>query len=248
MRRGGGVLLLRPKSGLRQEESMDRDIFDSVMADVFASFQKRTNPDMFEVLFNNVSAHDNEFIAWAGAQLMDYEKLPLNIGRELRKVLLPAWELLQMRRKQREALEAAGVDPAQADGFCKSGKPGCPECAGAAGADGEGWIYAWPAGAKPGSAPTAFPCVCNFMVDSLFQNAEVRKATRAELEAEGWSLREPALKREHPSPLKLSLEAFLQRVADAKAQAANPAAAGGAEFGMRSPEEDGGDAAPAAAW
>jgi len=134
----------------------------------------------------------DDFIIWAAEQMQDADRLPPNIGRTLKKELYPAWKASQMPTFTNEQFYAD---------MC--GDPDCPECRG------KGWFYVWKKGAKPGTAPTAIPCLCNMTCDA-FPDMEIRKASLADLKANGWTFHEPPrIRNRPPKPLKKSLQETL---------------------------------------
>ena len=59
---------------------------------IFAAHSKQfPSADAIAVIWTRVSAKPDSFMAWAAKELMDYEKLPGNIGLELESVLYPRW-------------------------------------------------------------------------------------------------------------------------------------------------------------
>lgn len=184
---------------------MDRQNFDNAMNEAFAAFQKpQPRPAVLDAIFKRVSDLPDEFLAWAVDALADGEKLPANLGRELRR-MFPAWK-------------AENTPVAQHDPWANecSGDPNCPDCGGT------GWHYVYPLGAlyKPGLAPYAVPCLCNTVVDAW--EDPPKKASLEELKASGrWTMRPPAMVRNRP--LKPMARSFGQLMAALKAGRGVPA-------------------------
>ena len=172
---------------------MDKALFDSKIKETYATYGKPDpRPSVLEAAFKRVADLPDEFIVWAAEQLQDADKLPNNLGRELKKSLFPAWRASQMPTFTNEQYYAD---------MC--GDPDCPECRG------KGWFYVWKRGAKPGTAPTAIPCLCNLTCDA-FPDMEIRKASLADLKANGWTFHEPPrIRNRPPQPLKKSLQELL---------------------------------------
>lgn len=178
---------------------MNRQTFDNAMGEVFAAFQKPApRPAVLDAIFKRVADFPDEFVFWASDQLVDGDKLPANLGRELRR-MLPAWKA--------EAMPACQPDPWANE--C-SGDPNCPDCGGT------GWHYVYPLGKlyQPGLAPYAIPCLCNTVVDAWEQAP--KKASLDDLKRSGrWTMRPPVTLRSGPrKPMARSLSQFM---ADLKA-------------------------------
>lgn len=175
---------------------MDKHLFDERVKETFAAFGKADpRPAVLEAAYKQVADYPDDFIIWAAERLQDADKLPANIGRELRKSLYPSWKASQMPTFTNEQFFAD---------MC--GDPQCPEC------HGKGWFYVWRRGARPGTAPTAIPCVCNVTCDA-FPDIDLKKATLADLKANGWTFREPPrIRHRPPQPLKISLHDLLARL------------------------------------
>ena len=171
---------------------MDRTFFDETMNGIFAAFQKaQPRQAVLDEAFKPVADLPDDFIAWAADKLKEDEKLPLNIGRELKR-LWPAFKA--------ETTPAAQPDPYANEA---SGDPNCPDCKGA------GWHYVYPIGCRPGTAPYAVPCLCNTVVDGW--EHPPRKASLADLKATGrWTMRRPPVVRDRePQPMKRSLSELM---------------------------------------
>ena len=172
---------------------MEKMLFDRLIGETYATYGKLApRQAVLDQAFKFVADYPDDFIIWAADQLQDADKLPSNIGRELKKVLFPAWKASQM----------PAFTNAQ---FYEdlSGDPDCPEC------HGKGWFYVWKRGAKPGTAPTAIPCLCNLTCDA-FPDMEIKKASLADLKANGWTFHEPPrIRNRPPTPLKKSLRDLL---------------------------------------
>lgn len=167
---------------------MNRQTFDSAMGEVFAAFQKPApRPAVLDAIFKRVEELPDEFVYWAADVLQDEEKLPMNLGRELR-LMYPAWKA--------ETTPVAQPDPYANE---VSGDPNCPDCHGA------GWHYVYPVNCRPGTAPYAVPCLCNTVVDSW--EHPPRKASLEDLKATGkWTMRRPPVVRDRePQPMKRPL-------------------------------------------
>lgn len=177
---------------------MERTRFDRVMNEVFAAFQKQQpRQAVLDVIFEKVADLPDDFIDWAAAKLKDEEKLPLNLGRELKR-LWPAFKA--------ETTPVEQYDPYANE---QAGDPNCPDCRG------RGWHYVWPTDPKlykPGCAEYAVPCLCNTTVDSW--EHPPRKASLADLKATGrWTMRRPPMVRNgEPKPLGFSLQQMLDRL------------------------------------
>ena len=181
---------------------MDRILFNTFMDEVFAAFQKpRPRDAVLNVIFKQVESLPDDFVAWAAEQLQDSDKLPLNVGRHLRKTLYPEW--------------LSGHLAPQAGGL--SGDPLCRECRG------EGWFLVWRKDAGPGTAPTAHPCMCNRIVDSWMEYRP-RKVCLADLKRDGWTFHEPPMVRDRPPlPLSRSLQELLDSIHAGKGLPPHPA-------------------------
>lgn len=175
---------------------MDRTLFDNLVKEVWASFGKPDpRPAMLVAAYKQVADYPDEFMLWAAEQMQDSDKLPVNLGRELRKSWYPGWKASQ--------IQSVSMDQFVND-MC--GDPQCPEC------HGKGWFYVWRRGARPGTAPTAIPCICNVTCDA-FPDIDLKKATLADLKANGWTFREPPrIRNRPPTPLKFSLQSLLDRL------------------------------------
>lgn len=177
---------------------MNRVDFDEAMNGVFAAFQKPVpRQGILDEIFKPVENCEDEFVVWAAAKLKEEEKLPPNIGRELKR-LYPVWRA--------ENTPVAPYDPRRNE---YSGDENCPEC------KGTGWFYVYPTSPKlykPGLAPFAVPCLCNTVVDSW--EHPPRKACLEDLRRTGrWTFRRPPDVRNHePTPLKTSLRDLLDRL------------------------------------
>ena len=171
---------------------MNRQTFDNAMGEVFAAFQKPApRPAVLDAIFKRVEELPEEFVFWASEKLQDEEKLPANLGRELLR-MFPAWKAENFSQPQH--------DPWANE---TSGDPNCPDCGGS------GWHYVWRRPARPGTAPTAIPCLCNTVVDAW--EDPPRRASLEDLRRAGiWTLREPPMVRTRPPvPLKRSLAEVL---------------------------------------
>lgn len=177
---------------------MDRSYFDKVMNGVFAAFQKpQPREGVLEEAYKPVADYPEDFIDWAAVKLKEEEKLPLNLGRELKR-LYPAWKA--------ETTPVEQWDPYRNE---QSGDKNCPEC------KGTGWFYVYPTDPKlykPGLAPYAIPCLCNTVVDSW--EHPPRKACLEDLRRTGkWTFHRPPDVRNHePTPLGFSLRQLLDRL------------------------------------
>lgn len=173
---------------------MDRQLFDTLMNETYAAYGKPApRQAVLDAAFKQVEPFPDGFMLWAADILQDSDKLPANIGRELRKGLYPAWKASQM---------AAVSEERFVNDIC--GDPHCPDCGG------KGWFYVWRWEAKPGTAATAIPCLCNMTCDA-FPDMELRKASSRDLLANGWVFEEPAVVRTRPpKPLKKSLQETLE--------------------------------------
>ena len=172
---------------------MEKTLFDRLIGETYATYGKPTpRQSVLDAAFKFVADFPDEFILWAAEQMQDADRLPPNIGRTLKKDLFPAWRASQMPTFTNEQYYAD---------MC--GDPDCPECRG------KGWFYVWKRGAKPGTAPTAIPCLCNLTCDA-FPDMEIRKASLADLKANGWTFHEPPrIRNRPPQPLKKSLQEML---------------------------------------
>ena len=175
---------------------MDKTLFDRLIKETYATYGKPDpRPSVLDAAFKQVSELPDDFILWAAEKLQDADRLPANIGRELRKELFPAWKASQMPTFTAEQFYAD---------MC--GDPQCPECRG------KGWFYGWRKGAPAGTAPTAIPCLCNITCDA-FPDMELKKACLADLKANGWTFHEPPrIRNRPPQPLKFSLQELLGRL------------------------------------
>lgn len=176
---------------------MNRQTFDNAMGEVFAAFQKPApRPAVLDAIFKRVSELPDEFVFWASDQLVEGEKLPVNLGRELLR-MFPAWKAENFSQPQH--------DPWANE---QSGDPNCPDCGGS------GWHYVYPLGKwyRPGLAPYAVPCLCNTVVDGW--EHPPKKASLEDLKRTGrWTMRPPAMVRDHePTPLRTSLQEMLSRL------------------------------------
>ena len=173
---------------------MDKQLFDTLMNETYATYGKPApRQPVLDAAFKQVEALPDEFMLWAAEQLQDSDRLPANIGRELRKGLYPSWRASQM--------VAFSEEQVMND---LSGDPACPDCGG------KGWHYVWRWNAKPGTAATAIPCLCNMTADA-FPDVELRKASSSDLLANGWVFDEPPVARTRPpKPLKRSLQEMLE--------------------------------------
>ncbi len=223
----------------------------TVLKEVFAAFQRnQPRDDVLEAIYRQVEDLPDEFCVWAGEQLKDFERLPMNLGRELRRSLLPAWELMQVRNRQADL----GADA----GSWRSGREDCPECRalltdelGTFEIRGEGWHYVWPLDAKPGSAPTAIPCVCNYLAEMSMPG--VRKMTRQEVQAAGiWTYRRPEpADGPAPMPMKRTVKELLDQLKEARDSRSDDAQAKADPFGASRCQDGGGSVGPEAeedAW
>ena len=167
---------------------MDKSYFTTVMGGIFAAFQKPSpRGAVVDEAFTPVADYPDDFIDWAAARLKDEDKLPVNIGRELKR-MWPAYKA--------ETTPAVPFDPHANE---NAGDPHCPDCGGI------GWHYVWRRG-NPSVAPTAVPCRCNAVVDR-WENPP-RKASLEDLRRSGiWTLRQPPVIRDRPPvPLRKSLQ------------------------------------------
>lgn len=177
---------------------MDRSYFDKVMNGVFAAFQKpQPREGVLEEAYKPVADYPEDFIDWAAVKLKEEEKLPLNLGRELKR-LYPAWKA--------ETTPVEQWDPYRNE---QSGDKNCPEC------KGTGWFYCYPTDPKlykPGLSPYAIPCLCNTVVDSW--EHPPRKACLEDLRRTGrWTFhRPPDVKNHEPTHLGFSLRQLLDRL------------------------------------
>lgn len=167
---------------------MDRAYFEELMGETFAAFQKADpKPPVLDAIFKQIDQFPDAFMDWAAEQMQDSDRLPLNIGRHMRRNLWPEWR-------------ASQISPATGG---RSGDPQCPEC------HGEGWFHVWKVGAPAGTAPTAWACRCNRIVDS-WPDLNLRRVCLAELKAMGWTFHEPPMVRTRPAtPLSFSLNELL---------------------------------------
>ena len=177
--------------------AVDRTNFDDELNGLFAAFQKPApRTAILDEAFKPVSELPNDFLFWAMDKLKEEEKLPANLGRELKR-LWPAFKA--------ETTPAAQPDPYANEA---SGDPMCPDCHGA------GWHYVYPLGQlyKPGLAPYAVPCLCNSTVDSW--EHPPRKASLEDLKRSGrWTMRPPQRVRNgDPKPLGFSLQELMARL------------------------------------
>ena len=172
---------------------MDRVLFDSLMNEIFAAYGKPApRLAVLDAAFKQVEPFPDDFMLWAAEILQDSDKLPANIGRELRKGLYPSWRASQMAAFSEEQVMND-----------MSGDPACPDCGG------RGWFYVWRWNAKAGTAATAIPCLCNMTADA-FPGVELRKASSRDLLANGWVFEEPEIVRNRPpQPLKKPLRDLL---------------------------------------
>ena len=172
---------------------MEKSLFDRLIGETYATYGKPApRQPVLDAAFKPVADYPDDFILWAAEQMQDAERLPANIGRELKKTLFPAWRASQMPTFTNEQFYAD---------MC--GDPDCPEC------HGKGWFYVWKRGARPGTAPTAIPCLCNMTCDA-FPDMEIRKACLADLKENGWTFHEPPrIRNRPPEPLKKSLQEVL---------------------------------------
>jgi len=175
---------------------MDEQLFNMKLSETYAAFGKPApRPAVLSAAYKQVADMPDDFIIWASEQLQDADRLPANVGRELRKSLFPAWKASQMPTFTNEQYYAD---------MC--GDPQCPEC------HGKGWFYVWRKGAGPGTAPTAIPCLCNMTADA-FPDMELKKACLEDLRASGWTFHEPPrIRNRPPQPLKFSLQELLGRL------------------------------------
>ena len=176
---------------------MDRTNFDDELNGLFAAFQKPApRTAILDEAFKPVSELPNDFLFWAMDKLKEEEKLPANLGRELKR-LWPAFKA--------ETTPVEQYDPYANE---QAGDPNCPDCGGS------GWHYVYPLGKwyRPGLAPYAVPCLCNTVVDSW--EHPPRKASIDDLKRSGrWTMRPPAMVRDHePTPLRTSLREMLSRL------------------------------------
>lgn len=86
---------------------MDKMHFSNCMAKVFAAHGKTfPRKEIADAIFFRVDGLPDEFMSWAAAQLEDFDKLPANLGRSLRRELWPEYldkhpELRVHERQQR---------------------------------------------------------------------------------------------------------------------------------------------------
>ena len=172
---------------------MDRTLFDSLVKETYAAFGKPDpRPAVLAAAYKQVADMPDDFMIWAAEQIQDTDKLPVNLGRDLRKSWYPGWKGSQVQAFTNEQFW---------NDMC--GDPQCPECFG------KGWFYAWKRGAKPGTAPTAIPCMCNLTCDA-FPDMDLRKACLDDLKRNGWTFHEPPrIRNRPPEPLKKSLQEVL---------------------------------------
>lgn len=178
---------------------MDRTSFDDELNGLFAAFQKPApRTAILDEAFKPVSDLPNDFLYWAMDKLKEEEKLPINLGRELKR-LWPAFKA--------ETMPAAQPDPYANEA---SGDPNCPDCRGT------GWHYVYPVNCRPGTAPYAVPCLCNTVVDSW--EHPPRKASLANLKATGkWTMRRPPMVRNAPpQPMGFSLDDLFARLREGR--------------------------------
>ena len=111
---------------------MDKTLFDRLVKETYATYGKPDpRPAVLDAAYKHVADMPDDFIVWASERLQDADRLPPNLGRELRKELYPAWKASQMPTFTNEQFYAD---------MC--GDPDCPEC------HGKGWFYVWKRGAK----------------------------------------------------------------------------------------------------
>lgn len=137
---------------------MDRQNFTYWLQRVYAAFGKTPNAATMSAVFRRVDGLPDGFFEYAAERLEDREALPVNLGRELRRVLWPEYLEKKPGLRAREP------------------QPGCNQCAG--GMPGIIWAYGHD------GHRYALPCVCN----SLPSLAHLRHWTRREVEAAGLSL------------------------------------------------------------
>ncbi|MCR5260020.1 MAG: hypothetical protein K6E40_17970 [Desulfovibrio sp.] len=185
---------------------MDKELLNERLCEVFAAFQKRPPaPNVVEAVWYQVREYPDDFLEWAAARLLDNDRLPQNIGREMRKGLYPEWQGMQLARhleEMQEGTEGMG-----------SGNPACQDCGG------DGWFYVWRPDARAGTAATAIPCTCCWTVEAIFPDAKVRKFTRQQVLEAGWTFNEPPMIRNRP-PTPLTREQVRARIEAALAQEA----------------------------
>ena len=181
---------------------MDRTNFDDELNGLFAAFQKPApRTAILDEAFKPVSEFPNEFLFWAMDKLKEEEKLPINLGRELKR-LWPAYKA--------ETTPVEQYDPYANE---QAGDPNCPDCRG------RGWHYVWPTDPKlykPGCAEYAIPCLCNTTVDSW--EHPPKKASLADLKATGkWTMRRPPIVRNgEPQPLGFSIDDLFARLREGR--------------------------------
>ena len=178
---------------------MDRVSFDETMNGVFAAFQKPApRQAVLDEAYKPVADLPDEFILWAAGKLKEEEKLPLNLGRELKR-LWPAFKA-----------ETTPVEQYNPYANEQAGDPNCPDC------KGTGWHYVYPVNCRPGTAPYAVPCLCNTVVDGW--EHPPRKASLADLKASGrWTMRRPPMVRNAPpQPMGFSLDDLFARLREGR--------------------------------
>ena len=141
---------------------MDRQNFTYWLQRVYAAFGKTPNAATMSAVFRRVDGLPDGFFEYAAERLEDREALPVNLGRELRRVLWPEYLEKNPGLRAREQ------------------RQGCRECAGS-GMPGILWAYG------PDGHRYACPCVCNNNPGL----AHLRHWTRREIEAAGLTLRDP---------------------------------------------------------
>ncbi len=121
---------------------------------------------------------DAGYIGYACRELAGLDRIPANLARHLIRIF-PQYLA--------EGLASGGGTGC--------GSRGCRECGGT------GWLDAWPAGATPGTAPTALPCKCN-RIAAAWTGGTARLQTRGGLRDSGeWTFEEPKWKGRQGTPL-----------------------------------------------
>lgn len=138
--------------------------FEDKLREIYAAHGKNyPPPPLAAAIWKNVSELPDAFMGFAAEKIMDFEKLPTNLGRELRRSLWP--DYLEKNPHLRTRHTPHGCDN------CRAGRAG------------PGWIYAWEA---DGHA-LLLKCVCN-----PGRQGE-RGWTKRELLSEGFLLAEPGV-------------------------------------------------------
>ncbi|MCR5259148.1 MAG: hypothetical protein K6E40_13450 [Desulfovibrio sp.] len=185
---------------------MNRNDLQAVIRGLYASFGRRDPGDVIIGAAADAVPADagDDFPAYAADAMAALERLPNNIGRWLARVIFPQYV----------------AERIVATGNSDCGRPGCPECGGT------GWHEVWHAGAAPGTAPTALPCVCNCTIVAWTQGRPCRH-TRCELERAGWTFEAPASVAGPGRPI--SRERYDRKRASASSKATDSVPAGNAD-------------------